>query len=203
MTAQLKNDLKTILEVSVYLIVNALAYYIYSAINWLGIVLVAFSLGYYLYKGYFKKNNANTISFPTENDESGKMAIVASGILLLFFSSVGSFVFNIQIYYAIIGFAVGAVLFIKGSSKQPEGWLAVENNFLNLSGIAEKIDTQQLKEIILKNDQIVLLNIDGKNRKSNRLKLSRPDSANITKFLSEKLPKSEIQITDQVTDPAY
>jgi hypothetical protein len=204
MTNQLKNDIKTIIELLTYIVITFCLSFVYTN-TWIAIIFSALWIGRILYKAYFVvgvRNRSDIILFPTQNDEYSKMTPITFGIIILIISIIGYFAFGENIYYSIIGTTIGAAVFLFGFFRSPNGWILIKNNSLELYGIQGETDTRQLREITLKNDKITLTNIYGENKNSNLLNLNQSNARDIKRFLEEKLNKSEILIVDGVTDHA-
>jgi hypothetical protein len=198
MTSQLKNDIKTILEVLTFIIISLSISFIPP---WIAYILFALWIGRLIYTRYYIRTNQNIIAFPTLNDEYAKMTPITFSIIILVLSIIGYFVFKSNLYNAIIGIVIGVAVFLFGFFESQKGWMSIDNNTLKIYGVQENIDTRQLKEITLKNDRIILTNIYGENKNSNQLNLNPSISFNIKKFLTEKLHNSAILIIDSVTTP--
>ena len=200
MTQQFKNDIKTIIEVSIFLVFYCVINFIYSEYVWLPISLTLLWIATLFYNRYFKMRRPNTILFPTLNDGFLKTTPIAFGVLLLFFSVIGYFAFSFSFFYAMIGATAGVAVFSFGFSASPNGWASIENNSLKIYGIEGDIDIRQLREIMLKNDSVTLTNIYGEHKNINQLKLDTLISQSIQKFLQEKLNNRDIVIIDNVTN---
>ena len=202
MTPQLKKDINTIFEVLAFGIIwMGLAAFYSNLPGWVAVVLIAIGVGHSIYTRYRKITNADIILFPTLNDESARTGFITFGILILIFAALVYFVFNIKLLLAGIGIVAGTAFILFGRFDLPKGWLSVENNNLKLYGVSENIDTRQLKEIMLKNDEIRLTNIYGENKYSRLLKLTPVISERIKLFLEEKLHNGEITVIDNVINP--
>ncbi len=200
MTIQLKNDIRTIIEVLTFLIISFSLTEVYNNYPLIGGAFFIACIGATIYKSYFLRFRTDTILFSTLNDDSSKMAYITFGIIILFFAVVGYFAFDLNIYQAIIVATIGVAVSLFGCFKSPRGWLTIENNSLKICGVEDTIDVRQLKEVILANDRITLVNIYGEHKNSTLLKLNPAASATIKNFIDTKLNKSQIQVIDNVTD---
>jgi hypothetical protein len=112
----------------------------------------------------------------------------------------GYFVFGSNALHIVIGMSIATLVILFGVFESPKGWISIEKNKLNIYGVKERIDTRQLREVILKNDKISLINIYGESVNSYNLKLNPTVSYNIKKFLEEKLQGNAIEVIDQVIE---
>ena len=94
---------------------------------------------------------------PTQNDEASKMSLVAFGLVVLFFSSVGHFAFDMEIYQVAIGLTIGGGLIWFGLHESPKSWLHIKENIIEIQDMADRVDIRQLKEISIYSDRIVLI----------------------------------------------
>jgi hypothetical protein len=199
MTQQLKNDIKTIIEVLIFIIL--LIAISTSRDEWISNIIIVLVISLIIYNGYYKRTNKNLMVFPTQNDNSVKMAPISFGIVICIFSVVGYFAFSLTIYKVLALFVIGIAVCLFGFFELPQGWVSIENNVLKLYGIGESIDTRQLKEIVLKNDKIILTDVYGENQNSYNLNLNPLIANKIKKFLEERLCNKEVSIIDNVTAP--
>lgn len=200
MTKAFKQDLRTIIEVLLYIVVYMSVSTFLSNYAWLCDAVIVLSIGYFIYSQYNKRFNKNIIVFPTLNDTYSRMMPTSFGIMVIAFSVIGYFAFNINIQKVILIAAIGIAIIAFGYFQLPEGWLSIDENVLKICGVKEKIDTHELKEITLKNHKITLTNIYHEGKFCNNLKLDPLSSEKIKKFLEEKLPKQDILIIDEVID---
>jgi len=200
MTVQLKSDIKTIVEVLAFIIISFSLTMVYNDYPWIGATFFVAGIGATIYKSYFLRLRTDTIMFPTVNDNSSKMIYVTIGVILLFFSLVGYLGINMNIYKLLIGISLALVVSLFGFFESPKGWLTIQNSILKIYGVAGVTDIRQLKEIILANDRITLVNIYGEHKNSTLLKLNPAASGTIKNFIETKLDKSEIQVIDNVTN---
>jgi len=202
MTAQLKKDVRTIVEVSLYL----LSYFAFSAFfsvsPWVGAIFWCIGIGAWFYRKFFLKRHKDIIMLPTQNDESSKMSLVAFGLIVLFFSSVGHFAFNMEVYQVAIGLAIGGGLIWGGLYQSSKGWLLIQNNMIEMQGLPDRIDVRQLKEISIYSDRIILTNIYNERQQGLMLKLTQKTAQNIKAFLDSKIGRVDLAITDHVSHAA-
>lgn len=199
MTIQIKKDIRTIVEILAYLIVSFSIGNIYYTYPWLGWTLFAIGVGSVVYRNYFMRYRSDTILFPTQNDDAGKMSYLAFGIMVIFFAGVAYFAFNVGIYRMVIGLTIGIGVILFGLFQSPKGWLVVKNNLLEIYGITGTTDIRQLKEIALHNDKIILTNIYDEHTSSTLLRLDPPASGHIKIFLEKTLGQNKILVIDNVT----
>jgi hypothetical protein len=201
MTQQLKNDIKTIIEVLTFIVISFGLSLIYTN-TWGLILFSSLFVVRIIYKVYLVstlRNRSEIMLIPTPNDEYAQMAPISFSVILLFFSVIGYFAFNLNVFYSIIGATIGIAVFLYGFFRPPVGWISIKNIDFEVYGIEGIVDTRQLKEITIKSDKITLTNIYGEHKNSNLLNLRPSVAKNIKKFLEERLPKSDILIVDRVT----
>jgi len=207
MTDQLKKDLRTILEVSAYLLtcfsmwfINDIPYVSYLfLLVWIGLI-------FYLINEriqYRRGKRADIIWLPTQNDNSSMMGYVSAGVLLLAFSLIGDFAFGIKTMYAILGFVTGLVAILIGIINTPAGWIRLDQNLLSAFNFdyqekfdQKKIDIRQIKEIVLRNDTISFINIYREHKKTTLLNLDPSSAEQLREFFSKNLPKEVIYINE-------
>lgn len=187
MFKQYKNNLKIIAEILGWLLlalVNSFFFeYGWFAILWLILVIVRFLYSYY----FMKANSSDIVTFPTQNDDYSKMTFITFGIMTSLFSIIGYFVFNINGYYSLAGISLGTIIFLLGYFKSPLGWISVKGYHLEVYGLQDAFDTRQLKEVILKNDRITIVNTSGHNESSYQLKLNLISAERIKNFMDKKI----------------
>lgn len=159
MTAKLKGNLKTIFGVLftllIYVGISAflkISPYIYFTYCGIGIV-------FYLYYYFTIRKRKDSVIFPTQNDSSSKMGLVAFGIIVIFLSVTSYYGLNNKDIYSIIGFPVGIIMILQGLYEPEKGFIKINKNLIQIIGVANQLDIRQLKEITLKNDKIILTNI--------------------------------------------
>ncbi len=200
MTARLKKDIRTIIEVSLFLVWIFAIPAIYSISSWFLLIFGIIGITAGVYRRFFMRYHRDIIMLPTQNDESSKMGLVAFGLIVLFFSSVGHFAFDMEIYQVAIGLALGGVLIWLGLHESPKGWLAVQGNMIEMQGLPEQIDSRLLKGISIYNDRIILTNIYNERQQGLMLKLTPKTAQNIKVFLDSKIGRADISITDYVSN---
>jgi hypothetical protein len=200
MTAQLKDDLKTIFGVLFTLLIYAgvsdflnISPYIYFTYFGIGIV-------FYLYYYFTIRKRKDSVIFPTQNDNSSKMGLVAFGIIVIFLSVTSYYGYNNKDIYSIIGFPVGIIMILLGLYEPEKGFITINKNLLKIIGVANELDIRQLKEITLKNDKIILTNIYDENTISHHLKLNVKSSEKIIAFLEKQLNPNNINLINQVSN---
>jgi len=102
MTQQLKNDIRTIIEVSSYLLGMSIMNIAASSNSYIAYFFFAISIVSVLYRFYEKiqyrrGKRPDMIRFPTQNDDYSKMTFVTIGILILAFSFIGFFALSIKV----------------------------------------------------------------------------------------------------------
>jgi len=198
MTSQLKADIKTIIEVSTYLL---LLMAISSVSNgYLAACLVSINIGIFFYFRFFFKSPTSMLLFPTKNDSSSQMLPISLGVLLVFVSVAGFFALGLTIYICIALAIIGTALCFVGLKGNLGGWVSIDGFALKIYGINEQFDTRQLKEIDLRNDKITLTNIYGESKYSFGLNLDHEYAEKLKQFLEEKLQKVNVLVISSVTN---
>src|SRR3569833_4163839 len=164
MTTQLKKDIHTIVELSLFLSVYFAIGEISNDILWISYLFFCVVALLIIYRSYFFSYRKNTVLVPTQNDDSFKMFYVAIGIIVMFCAAVGKFVYNADFYKVIIVLAIGIGIISFGVFESPKGWLTIKNNTIRIYGVNSTTDIQHVKEISLYNDRIILINIDNKKK---------------------------------------
>jgi hypothetical protein len=207
MTQQLKNDIRTILEVSVYLLACVSIQFI-NNIPYLSYIFLLIWVGLIFYRineriQYRRGKRADIIWVPTQNDNSSMMTYVSAGILLFAFSLIGYFVFNIKAMYAILGLVTGIVAILIGVVNTPVGWIKFNQNLLSAFNFNDEekfdekeIDISQIKEIVLKNDTISFINIYGERKKTTLLNLDPSSAEQLKEFFNRNLPQEITYINE-------
>ncbi|WP_259070070.1 hypothetical protein HDF24_24505 [Mucilaginibacter sp. X4EP1] len=198
MTKQLKEDIKTIIQILSYLLIIYITslIFFFQLINIIFFILI---IGARVWSGYFIKYRKDVVLFPTLNDEASKMTFISFGVLILMFFGVDYFVFTPNIYLIFIGFGFGGLVFLFGFFESSKGWIKINNNSLRLYGIKDNIDIRQLKIITLAANKITLTSIYDENKNSFQLKLDPFAAQKIKTFLSQNLLNKGVLIVDNVT----
>lgn len=202
MTIQFKKDIRTIIEVSLFFIWFFAISALYSISPWFSAFFAIIGIAGGIYRRFFMRYREDIIMLPTQNDESSKMSLVAFGLIVLFFSSVGHFAFDLAIYQVAIGLAIGGGLIWFGLYESPKGWLIVQDNMIEMQGLSDRIDSRQLKDISIYSDRIVLTNIYDEQKHGLLLMLTPKTAQNIKAFLESKIGRADLAITDHVSHAA-
>ena len=141
------------------------------------------------------------IMFPTQNDDSSKFMFIGFGSIVVAFSLVSLFAFNIRITYLVMAIAAGLVIVFMGYLLSPKGWVRIDKNILSAYDNKNPIDVTQLNQVIIKNDTINFLTIYGESQKSTLLNLDTMIAENIKNFLLTKLG-DKISISTHITQTA-
>ena len=198
MTSQLKADIKTIIELSSYMLLTLAICLLFN--KYLIAFLALLNIASFFYYRFFRKGKASVFNFPTQNDSSSQMFPISLGVLLVFGSVTGYFAMDLNIYGCLIVGIIGAISCFIGFNGKPDGWISIEDATLRIWGINEHFDVRQLKEIGLRNDKITLTNIYGENKYSFGLNLDHEYAEKLKQFLEEKLKKVNVLVVFSVTD---
>lgn len=171
---------------SIFTIGNPVVSYIFTGlgiINW----------SYNLYtKFQYRKGKADYILFPTQNDQYSKTTSITLGLIILTLSVAAIILTKSDYHYEIVGITIGLLVFLNGIFDLPKGVMKVEGNDLTISGLRNKIDIRQLKEINIYKERMILTNISNEIERVENLAIS-PDSAQlIERYISEK--KNDIDL---------
>ncbi|WP_426671070.1 hypothetical protein ACPPVU_07520 [Mucilaginibacter sp. McL0603] len=205
MNDQLKKDIRTIIEVSTYLLACFTIGFIYDIFSYLFLLIWVGLIFYRINERiqYRRGKRADIIWVPTLNDNSSMMTYVSAGILLFAFSLIGCFAFNIKIMYAILGFVTGIVAILIGIINTPTGWIKLDQNLLSAFNFDDqekfdekKIDIRQIKEIVLRNDTISFINIYDERKKTTLLNLDPSSAEELKEFFSKNLPEKIAYINE-------
>ncbi len=190
MIKRYKDDIKTIIEVLIIILINFSFSFIHNTLLNSIFLLIWVVIGVYNINDkiqYRLGNRPNTIRFPTLNDNFTQTTTVTLGCFMISISIIGNFISHFNILYVIIGLATGIIVFLNGFFYLPNGWLSIENSTIGIYGIKEKIDSRQLKQIELQNNQVILTNIYGEHKVSTLLNLNPLTAENLRKYIEQKL----------------
>ena len=188
MLKKYKSDLKTIIELLVYLGAGLLCPSFFRNYPWIQAIFVSLAVGRFLYWYYVRKTNKkDMVTYPTQSEEFSKMTYFSFGILLGVFGTVYYIAYDLRLLYLNILYALAAILLVLGSFKPPAGWLSISDNSVKLYGVSGQIDARLIKEIILKNDKIILIDIFDEIKSNTLLKLDVKTAGDIITFVNEKL----------------
>lgn len=195
-----KDDLKSIIEVLTYLLVimsiGTIHNPIISFIS-LGIGIVVWVYNLYT-KIKYRNGNCNYIHFPTKNDSYSKTTSLTLGIIVLALS-VALFIWGKSISnYGIIGFTIGLLVFLNGLFDLPQGRMQIENNELKISELESKLDIRQIKEIILRKDQLILLNRYDEKQRINNLEIDAASATQIEDYIIKHTKNSDLKLVIEI-----
>lgn len=88
--------------------------------------------------------------------------------------------------YEIFGIIIGLLVFLNGLFDLPKGVMKIENNFLSVSVLKNKIDIRQIKGIKIYKERMILTNIDNKTERVDNLAISQESAQLIESYISEK-----------------
>lgn len=198
--ANFKNEIKTIFQILIfgfiYLSVSNSNNLIFSTVF---LLLWICSLIYNLYLRFqYKKGKADYIHFPTVNDSYTKITSITLG-LIFFFLSISLVVWVIDFrFYGEIGLLVSSLIFCEGVFDLPNGKLRIEGFKMSISGINEKIDIRQVKEIIIFKDRIDVMNIYNEKKRLEYLEIDETFAIIISNYLFQKCIEQDLKIINNV-----
>jgi hypothetical protein len=150
---------------------------------------------YWTYKLYskfqYRNGKADYILFPTQNDQYFKTTSIILGLFIFTFSIVASVWTKSFNHYEIIGITIGLLVFLNGLFDLPKGMMKVQANELNISGLKNKIDIRQLREIIIYKDRMLLTNIYNEIQRVDNLDLDADTAKLIDRYITVKSPPSQ------------
>ena len=188
-----KNDIKTIIEV----LTLGLIYMSISTINnpFVSYLFLGLWIVYWTYKLYskfqYRNGNADYILFPTQNDQYFKTTSIILGLFIFTFSIVASVWTKSFNHYEIIGITIGLLVFLNGLFDLPKGMMKVQANELNISGLKNKIDIRQLREIIIYKDRMLFTNFYDEIQWVDNLDIDADAAKRIDSYITEKSPPSQ------------
>lgn len=195
-----KDDIKTIFEVLTF----GLVYMSISTINnpivsfmFLGLWIV-----YWIYSLYskmqYRKGKADYILFPTQNDNYYTTSSITLG-LIVFTGSIAGIVWTEYFDdYGVIGITIGLLVFLNGLFDLPKGMMKVESNELSISGLNNKIDIRQLKEISIYKERLLLTNIYSEIQRVGNLDIDTESAKQIDRYISENHNNIDLKIFNNV-----
>lgn len=182
-----RDDIKTIIEVltfgliymSISTIDNPIVSYIF-----LGLWIAFWTFNLYT-KIHYRKGKADYILFPTQNDQYLKTTSITIGLIVLALSIVAIVWTKTFNHFGIIGVTIGLLVLFNGIFDLPKGMMKVETNELSISGLKNKIDIRQLKEINIYKEQMLLTNIYDEIQRVDNLDIDPVSSKLIDNYISK------------------
>lgn len=195
-----KDDIKTIFEVLTF----GLVYMSISTINnpivsfmFLGLWIV-----YWIYSLYskmqYRKGKADYILFPTQNDNYYTTSSITLGLIVFTGSIAGIAWTEYFDDYGVIGITIGLLVFLNGLFDLPKGMMKVESNELSISGLNNKIDIRQLKEISIYKERLLLTNIYSEIQRVGNLDIDTESAKQIDRYISENNNNIDLKIFNNV-----
>jgi hypothetical protein len=188
-----KNDIKTIIEV----LTLGLIFMSMSTINnpFVSYLFLGLWIVYWTYKLYskfqYRNGKADYILFPTQNDQYFKTTSILLGLFIFTFSIVAIVWTKSFNHYEIIGITIGLLVFLNGLFDLPKGMMKVQANELNISGLKNKIDIRQLREISIYKDRMLFTNIYNEIQRVDNLDLDADTAKLIDRYITVKSPPSQ------------
>lgn len=191
-----KDDIKSIIEVLTYiLIVISIRTIDNPVVSFVILGIWVVVLVYNLYsKIQYRNGNTNYIHFPTKNDSYSKMTSLTLGIIVLALSVAWFFWIKSINIYGIIGLAIGLLVFLNGLFDLPLGRMQIENNELIISELESKLDIRQIKEIIIKKDQLILLNLYDEKQRINNLEIDDASATQLEDYIIKHTKNSDVKL---------
>lgn len=182
-----KDDIKKIIEVltfgliyvSIMTIDNPIVSYLF-----LGLWVVFWTYNLYT-KIQYRKGKSGYIRFPTQNDQYSKTTSITLGLIVFALSIAGIVWTKTFNHYGLIGVTIGLLVFFNGIFDLPKGMMKVETNVLSISGLKNKIDIRQLKEINIYKERMLLTNIHDEIQRVDHLAIDPVSSKLIDSYFSK------------------
>ena len=191
-----KDDIKSIIEVLTYILVIICFGIIDNPIfTFISIVIWVVVLVYSLYsKIQYRNGSTNCFLFRTKNDSYSTTTSITLGIIILALS-VAWFIWVKSInIYGIIGLAIGLLVFLNGLYDLPLGRMQIENNELIISDLESKLDIRQIKEIIIKKDQLILVNHNEEKQRINNLEIDAESASQMKNYIIKHTKNSDLKL---------
>lgn len=115
-----------------------------------------------------------------------KTTSITLGLIIFILSIVAIIWTKLDNQYEIFGIIIGLLVFLNGLCDLPKGVMKIENNFLSVSGLKNKIDIRQIKGIKIYKERMILTNIDNKTERVDNLAISQESAQLIESYISEK-----------------
>lgn len=191
-----KDDLKSIIEVLTYILVIICFGIIDNPIfTFVSIGIWVVVLVYSLYsKIQYRNGSTNSFLFRTKNDSYSTTTSITLGIIILALS-VAWFIWVKSInIYGIMGLAIGFMVFLNGLYDLPLGRMQIENNELIISNLESKLDIRQIKEIIIKKDQLILVNHNEEKQQINNLEIDAESATQMKNYITKHTKNSDLKL---------
>ena len=182
-----KDDIKTIIEVLTF----GLIYMSISTIDnpIVSYIFLGLWIAYWTYNLYskfqYRKGKADYILFPTQNDQYSKTTSITLGLIIFALSIIAIVWTKSFNHYGIIGITIGLLVFLNGLFDLPKGIMKVETNVLSISGLKNKIDIRQLKEINIYKERMLLTNLYDEIQRVDNLAIDPVSSKLIDNYISK------------------
>jgi hypothetical protein len=182
-----KDDIKTIFEVLTYGLIymsiatidNPIVSYLY-----LGLWIVYWTYNLYA-KFQYRKGKTDYILFPTQNDKYYKTTSITLGIIAILLCIAGIIWTKSFNYYLIIAVTIGLLVFLNGLFDLPKGMLKIKTNEMSITGLKNKIDLRQIKEINIYKERLLLTNIYNDMLRVDNLDIDAVSATLIDKYISK------------------
>lgn len=163
----------------------------------LGLWIVFWTYNLYV-KIQFKNRKSDYILFPTQNDQYSKMTSITLGVAAFTLTIAGIVWTKSFNHFGLIGITIGLLVFFNGIFDLPKGMMKVETNELSISGLKNKIDIRQLKEIKIYKERMILINIYDEIQRVNNLAINPYSAQLIDNYISENKNNIDLKTTNNV-----
>jgi hypothetical protein len=185
--AKHKYEIKTIIEVLtfglIFISISTIDNPIVSLI-FLGLWIAY--LTYNLYSKFqYRLGKVEYIRFPTQNDQYSKTTSITLGLTIIVLSLIALFWQKSFNYIGIIGITIGLLVFLNGLFDLPKGMMKVDANELSITGLKNKIDIRQLKEIKIYKERLILTNVYDEIERIDNLAIDTDSAQLIDRYISE------------------
>jgi hypothetical protein len=198
--AEHKYNIKTIIEVltfglifiSISTIDNPIVSFIF-----LGILIAYWTHNLYS-KFQYRKGKADYIRFPTQSDQYSKTTSITLGLVIFALSVIVIVWQNSFKYHAVIGITIGLLVFLNGLFDLPKGMMKVHANEISITGLKNKIDIRQLKEIKIYKERMILTNVYDEIQRIDNLAIDTDSAQLIDRYISELKNNNVLSIKNNV-----
>lgn len=155
---------------------------------------------YNLYsKIQYRLGKVDYILFPTQNDQYSKMTYLTLGLMVIGFATASVIWFKPSNYHILITFAVGSIVFFNGVFDLPKGKMKITGNQIKMSGLKDKIDKRQLKEISISPERIILTTINDGIQRVGNLDIDKVSAKLICNYISENSNDATFKVVNEVS----
>ena len=172
---------KSVILLTLAIVLYALG--IPSSLIFLGLWVIY--LTYNLYSKFqYRKGKADYILFPVQNDQFTKTTSIILGIIIFAISVITLVWQKSPNLLGLIGLVIGLLVFLNGLFDVPKGMMKIVNNKLSISGLEDRIDVRQLKEVNIYKERMLLTNVYEEVERIDQLAIDPESSKLIQHYIS-------------------